>query len=176
MKLAAGLTVAAVRGIFNSNRGTFVSTACLRITGQAAFLKGGDFVLLRGNNKAYGRWARLFVVVLLIPLVFGFCIARASCATWTAENEIAGEAPYDLTEYGDGVGDVYEMLVNIAFPLAAVSFAAGAFRMITGGERDIESGQKQMIMTLLALAAIIMLPLAVKAGMTLGKTYGWSPP
>ena len=128
--------------------------------------------MLHGNNKANSRWLRLFVVALVIPLVFGFCISRATCATWTVENEVAGEADYDLTEYGNGVGDTYNMLVT----LAAASFAAGAFRMVTGGEREVEAGQKQMLYTLLALATIILLPLAVKAGMDLGKAYGWSPP
>lgn len=132
--------------------------------------------MLYGNNKANGRWLRLFVVALLIPLVFGFCISRATCATWTVENEVAGEPAYDLTEYGSGVRDTYAMLVNIAYPLAAIAFAAGAFRMITGGDREVEAGQKQMIYTLLALVAILLMPYAVEAGMRLGKMYGWSPP
>lgn len=133
--------------------------------------------MFQGDNKTCAKRVRIFIVALImIPFALALSISHASCATWSLEDELAGGTEHELAEYRDSVRDTYGILVQIAYPLAAISFAAGAFRMITGGEREVEAGQKQMFYTLLALAAIILMPYAVEAGMNLGKTYGWSPP
>lgn len=123
---------------------------------------------------------RVISVVFVILSIFLFSVYRAECAAgndiWIVQGEDSGDAPYDLTEYKHKIGEIYNMFVTISCPCAAVAFAIGALMLLTGDEKTMAKGKRQMIFCLAALAAIIFLPVAVNAGMSLGYTYGWTPP
>lgn len=77
-------------------------------------------------------------------------------------------------EYSSEVWEIYSIGRVISLPLAAVSVAMGAFKML-GDEKSMAAGRKQIFITLLAVAALIILPSVVKLGLDIGQTYGWDP-
>lgn len=84
-------------------------------------------------------------------------------------------AAADLSpNYSSKVWEIYSIGRKISLPLAAISFAMGAFKML-GDEKSMAAGRKQLFITLLAVAALIILPSVVKLGLDIGQTYGWNP-
>lgn len=77
-------------------------------------------------------------------------------------------------DYSSKVWEIYSIGRVISLPLAGGSFAMGAFKML-GDEKTMAAGRKQLIITLLAVAALIILPSVVKLGLDIGQTYGWDP-
>lgn len=127
------------------------------------------------------RMKLLFILRILIC-----CIAVSSCGTqalcagndnlWVIESEEPGGETYDLSEYGEKIGEIYRLAEILAIPCGAVAFAFGAFKMLNGDEKSMETGKRQMIFAAIAIAVVLLLPLAVRSGVDLGRQYGWSPP
>lgn len=141
---------------------------------------------MQRNNRRQAVMLRALSLLFIVFSVLSISIYQAECAgdaTGDSGNDIwhiagadQGDAPYDLTEFRDKVGEIYALAVKISIPCGAVSFAFGAFRLLTGDEKAMEKGKNQMIFTVIAVAAIILLPLVIRAGIDLGRTYGWTPP
>lgn len=140
---------------------------------------------LFNNHLCRAGFSAGAVIALTVLLTLTVSISHADCAgsggagssnIWIVENEDPSKPDYDLTEYQTKIKDIYNIFIGIAAPCAAVSFAVGALRMLGGDEREIAAGKKQIVLTLLALAGIFLLPLAVQGGIELGLRYGWSPP
>lgn len=138
------------------------------------------------SNKTQEVLIRLTALLFVVFSVFSLSLYHADCADgedsnsnndiWHVEGMDKEAIPYDLTAFRDKVGEIYNLAVKISIPCGAIAFSAGAFRLLTGDEKAMEKGKSQMIFTLVAIAAIILLPVVVKAGIELGSTYGWKPP
>lgn len=124
---------------------------------------------------------RVIILVTIGLLICLSSISQGMCANdsdniWIIENENEGKPAYDLSMFGDKVGEVYELVLKIATPCAVIPFAMGAYKMLTGNDQDMKAGQKQMKLVLMALAALYLLPIVVRAGIDIGDAYKWSPP
>lgn len=141
---------------------------------------------MQRNNRRQNGLIRVLSLLFIVFSVFSISVYQADCAgdesggdsndIWHIAGADSDSAPYDLTEFRDKVGEIYNLAIKISIPCGAVSFAFGAFRLLTGDEKAMEKGKNQMIFTVVAVAAIILLPLVVRAGIELGRTYGWTPP
>lgn len=132
---------------------------------------------MKGNTSI--SW-RVIPVLLMVLLVLSGSVVRAECAgetgnIWVSPGQSNSET-YDLSEYGNKIREIYNMFVAIAIPCGAVSVAFGAFRLLSGDEKMMAKGKRQIAMTIIAIAAIILLPLAIKEGINLGMANGWTPP
>lgn len=88
----------------------------------------------------------------------------------------------DTADWENGIEEVYETAKIISIPLAAVSFATAAMKMLglgiwsaKQGDREMDSGKRQLIFTVLAVAALWLLPSVISLGVNLGKGHEWDP-
>ena len=78
------------------------------------------------------------------------------------------------SDYSAKIWEAYTVGRVICLPLAAVSVGMSAFKLL-GDEKSQAVGKKQFYITLMAVAAMYILPYVIKLGVDLGKTYGWNP-
>lgn len=87
-----------------------------------------------------------------------------------------GGTSVDLTEMKAAFLSVWKMMCNVAYPLATVGFTCSAVQMMmVGDEKAGAKAKKQMIYCLAAVAALLVLPIVVEAGVEVGLNYGWDP-
>ena len=98
---------------------------------------------------------------------FAFLSASAICLA-------PGYASALPASYSEKVWEAYTVGRAVSLPLATVSFAMGAYKML-GDEKTAAAGRKQLYLTLMAVAAMIILPSVILMGIELGKRYGWNP-
>lgn len=78
------------------------------------------------------------------------------------------------TAYSSKVWSIYNIACVISLPLGAISIATAAFKML-GDEKTMEAGKKQILITVLTVAALYILPSVIKMGVDLGYQYRWNP-
>lgn len=119
---------------------------------------------VRGKSF-WQRWIRTLAALCLFSSLL-ICHAEA-----------AGDGSSGVTlssDYSTKIWEAYTIGRVICLPLAAVSVAISAYKLL-GDEKSQAVGKKQLTITLLAVAAMYILPYAIKLGVDLGKAYGWDP-
>lgn len=81
---------------------------------------------------------------------------------------------YDLTRFGGVIQSIYNAVLTLCVPIGAISFTTAGFRLL-GNEKSAEAGKKQLVITVMAVAAICILPAIVMLGINIGQDYGWDP-
>lgn len=71
--------------------------------------------------------------------------------------------------------EIYNIIKIIALPLGTVGVAICAIKMFFGGDDSAQKAKKTLIIIASAIAAILLLPLAVKAGADIGAKNKWDP-
>lgn len=122
------------------------------------------------NMQALRMFAMLIVIIVIL---LAFTEISYADSYWVVSDGNGGTI--DLTDVGNGFKNIYKILCTVAYPCAAVCFAAGAFKMMFGDEKKMSAGKQQMIYCLIAVAVILLLPTVVKWGCELGVRYGWNP-
>ncbi len=84
-------------------------------------------------------------------------------------------ANWDLTSLLDRIMDVYNLIKAICAPLAVCSIAGGGFEVLFGNEQEQSKGMARIKYTLMAVAAIFLLPAAINIGYDLAKNFMWDP-
>ena len=118
-------------------------------------------------------WGIAFVVLFIV----GLCLPDPMFAGnyWSGSLPGNDGQSYDLTEFGNAVQTVYNIAKVIMLPLGSVAVAFGAFRWLTSSEDEAGKAKRQIIFGLLAVVAIILLPIIAKMGVDIGKQYAWEP-
>lgn len=118
------------------------------------------------KKEQYLRIITSFLFTIFIMCIY---ISFASGDYWAGDG-------YDLTSYREKIENLYNIAKAVVLPLAAVSAAAGGYKMLSGDENSANSGKKQIKITLLAVAVFFCIPLIVSFGIELGQNHGWQPP
>ena len=100
------------------------------------------------------------ILVAILTVVFSMSVAWAAGEGTTSWKEAA---------------TIYKLIRNISIPLATVGVAICGVKMFTGGEDAARRAKKTILIIAGALAALLLLPLAVKAGADLGAKHKWDP-
>lgn len=85
------------------------------------------------------------------------------------------------TKFMGEIRTVYTTMLNVARVCAAVSVAFGGLKLLLANgeknayEQKIEKAKYQIFYSILALAALYMIPAAVQWGVDIGKTVRWNP-
>lgn len=120
----------------------------------------------------------LIVFLFSMLLVASFCTLSVG-AIETSEGETAQGnvtvSQWDLDDFGTSINGVYEVFRNISVPIAAVAVAYNAFLILTGSAKEMEMCKARIKLIVLAEIAICFVPLVIKAGISLGESYGWNP-
>ena len=114
---------------------------------------------------AVQRWVRVLAAFCFFSMLL---VCRA---------EAAGSGSTAITlssDYSTKIWEVYSVGRVVCLPLAAVSVGMSAFKLL-GDEKSQTVGKKQFYITLMAVAAMYILPYVIKLGVDLGKTYAWNP-
>jgi hypothetical protein len=82
---------------------------------------------------------------------------------------------WDLTGFLDRIMDVYNLIKAICAPLAVCSIAGGGFEVLFGNEQEQSKGMARIKYTLMAVAAIFLLPAVINIGYDLAKNFMWDP-
>mgnify|MGYP005806396399 FL=1 len=82
---------------------------------------------------------------------------------------------WDLTGFLDRIMDVYNLIKAICAPLAVCSIAGGGFEVLFGNEQEQSKGMARIKYTLMAVAAIFLLPGVINIGYDLAKNFMWDP-
>lgn len=116
--------------------------------------------------------------VFLLAVFFDQKLAFADQATKSG-NLVKGTSEagheYDLTEFLKMAENVYDIVVKIAIPCAAVSLALAGLRMLFGTSEELSRAKSQIIITLVAIASILLIPPFVYMGVQMGSNYAWQP-
>lgn len=95
--------------------------------------------------------ARLVCIMVL-------CLGLFVCSAFAAE---AGTAAGAIeTGIKNGTMQIYKIIQAIIIPIAAVIFAVNGIKML-GGEREMESAKKTMIICVVAIAVVLLAPVIV---------------
>lgn len=105
---------------------------------------------------------KCFIRVLVLLLSVSSCIVTA----W---------AGADGTTSWAEAKEIYNIIKVIALPLGAVGMAICAIKMFFGGDDSAQKAKKTLIIIASAMAAILLLPIAVKAGTDIGAKNKWDP-
>lgn len=84
-------------------------------------------------------------------------------------------ADWDLTGLLDRIMAVYNLIKAICAPLAVCSIAGGGFEILFGNEQEQSKGMTRIKFTLMAVAAIFLLPAVINIGYDLAKNFMWDP-
>lgn len=116
--------------------------------------------------------------VFLLAVFFDQKLAFADQATKSG-NLVKGTSEagheYDLTEFLKMAENVYDIVVKIAIPCAAVSLALAGLRMLFGTSEELSRAKSQIIITLVAIASILLIPPFVYMGVQMGSNHAWQP-
>lgn len=82
---------------------------------------------------------------------------------------------WDLTGFLDRIMDAYNLIKAICAPLAVCSIAGGGFEVLFGNEQEQSKGMARIKYTLMAVAAIFLLPAVINIGYDLAKNFMWDP-
>lgn len=125
------------------------------------------------RHKRLLLYSRLFIMAITLLCCVSF--AYAADIPWSGSDE-AGNA-WDLQDYAAQWQDIYSMVAAISIPMGAVSFAFGAYKVMLGNEKlkEIDIGKKQMQITVIAVAAIQVLPAVITFAYGLVSGYQWDP-
>lgn len=109
-----------------------------------------------------------------------FCVFAVICfsSPANASNVWSGtyaSADWDLTGLLDRIMDIYNLIKAICAPLAVCSIAGGGFEVLFGNEQEQSKGVARIKYTLMAVAAIFLLPAAINIGYDLAKNFMWDP-
>lgn len=117
--------------------------------------------------------------VFLLAVFFDQKLAFAAEETAKTGNLVKGTSEagheYDLTEFLKMAENVYDIVVKIAIPCAAVSLALAGLRMLFGTSDELSKAKSQIIITLVAIASILLIPPFVYMGVQMGSNYAWQP-
>ena len=112
------------------------------------------------RKRPGSRWIEMLAAFFLLSTLL-VCRAEAAGSTLSSD-------------YSAKIWEAYTVGRVICLPLAAVSVGMSAFKLL-GDEKSQAVGKKQFYITLMAVAAMYILPYVIKLGVDLGKTYGWNP-
>lgn len=119
----------------------------------------------------------LRILQFLIVAAFVLClisIAYANTVPWKG-TEPAGWS-WDLTDMQKMLKDIYyNIVLKVALCAGTISFVFGGYKMMLGDEKEAGQGKKQMQVTIMAIIAIHLLPLAVEFGYSVVQNYQWDP-
>ena len=88
----------------------------------------------------------------------------------------------DVPGMGQDVKNYYNLIRNISYPCAALSIVYGALLILGVGnfsnkshEDAMEAGKKQIVITIIVLAIILLIPVLFEAAYNLAQRLAWNP-
>lgn len=99
--------------------------------------------------KTYNRvrkLTRILSVMIVLVMVLG-CCAFASDAIQTGVKS--------------GAKQIYTILTAIVVPIAAVALAFCGFQLLFGGEREIDSAKKRILVIVIVVALVLLAPVVI---------------
>lgn len=115
---------------------------------------------------------------LLCSIIATVLLLGVSIPAYASDAAMEGERVARAVEsdFLRAISDYYEAAIEVALPLAALSIAVSAFRvLIENTDKAFEKAKAQVKYTLIAIVILILLPSFVAAGIRLGDRYGWNP-
>ena len=102
----------------------------------------------------------ILIAVLLVPFMATFALA---------DGELSA-----VPRLGSEINSVYRIFRSVSIAAGTVSFAIGAIRlMIAATDSDeAQRAKKQMLYTLLAVAALVLLPTVIRWSISAAKSAG----
>ena len=118
---------------------------------------------------------RFIYIIAIVASIFMLLFSTTAHASIFAL-EGTGEETWSLVSWWEQIHELYKVFANISLGLGTISFVAGGFKMMTASEeKEQAQGKAQMKLTLLAVIAIQLIPLALELGFYLVKDYQWDP-
>lgn len=123
------------------------------------------------SERKHTRWI-IGIVTFYVFAVICFSSPANASNIWTGTY---ASTDWDLTGLLDRIMDVYNLIKAICAPLAVCSIAGGGFEVLFGNEQEQSKGMARIKYTLMAVAAIFLLPAAINIGYDLAKNFMWDP-
>ena len=117
------------------------------------------------------RWM-IFCFVSCAIMVACLTSPAFACNVWSGTH---ANDSWDLTGFLDRIMDIYNLIKAICAPLAVCSIAGGGFEVLFGNEQEQSKGMARIKYTLMAVAAIFLLPAVINIGYDLAKNFMWDP-
>lgn len=123
------------------------------------------------TSLAPKRSAVIRVCTFLLVVVMATSFAYAGIPM-TGYDEDGNEA-WDLSEWWETNGKVYDIFARITSALGTVSFVIGGIKAMASDESASKKGLAQMKYSLIAVAAIQLLPVVIMLGFELAEPFMW---
>lgn len=117
---------------------------------------------------------RRMIGITAIGLFAAMCLSSPAYASNIWSGTYGGEG-WDMSEFLARIMDAYNLIKAICAPLAVCSIAGGGFEVLFGNEQEQGKGLSRIKYTLMAVAAIFLLPVAINIGFDLAKNFMWDP-
>lgn len=105
----------------------------------------------------------------------GMITSGGQIATSKADGGTSFSRDWDMGEFGEAVEGLYSTFQKISIPIGAVALAYCAFSAFLGSEKEIEMAKAHGKLIIMAVIAIIALPLVMKFAMEVMSGYQWDP-
>lgn len=112
--------------------------------------------------------------IAAIGLFAGMCLSSPAYASNVWSGTFGGQG-WDMSEFLDRIMAAYNLIKAICAPLAVCSIAGSGFEVLFGNEQEQAKGLARIKYTLMAVAAIFLLPVAINIGFDLAKNFMWDP-
>ncbi len=122
-------------------------------------------------GRERGRW---IICTLISGVILALCLSSPAFASNVWSGTHANDN-WNLTGFLDRIMDVYNLIKAICAPLAVCSIAGGGFEVLFGNEQEQSKGIARIKYTLMAVAAIFLLPAVINIGYDLAKNFMWDP-
>lgn len=123
------------------------------------------------SGRERSRWI-LFSLASCVMMIAYLTSPVYASNVWSGTYANVG---WDMSGFLDRIMDIYNLIKAICAPLAVCSIAGAGFEVLFGNEQEQAKGMARIKYTLMAVAAIFLLPAAINIGYDLAKNFMWDP-